>query len=376
MVGESSGASRDVLGCVCGHAPLYVGRDCELDCMRFAGRVRRYYSEAVQKRGTVQGSSASAVPMGSSHQVSDPDASSSSASGHTHGSGTVPRSAMNPDYEYVLPAHIAHLMGGPIQETEEEELLDQGQEGTSDYIKKDGDTSSSGSGVGRRGRPRRVLQLASMAATQPGGTGFERRMPVDPGSGRSSARGPRGSSTAPLAGAAAATSMDGSLRLCTDEPGSTIVVAPYDLTRVTTYSTSADERSQRGGAVGTFSTFSSVPSGISEERWHATETPPGPRSEGLGFRKARARVSEVSTAGRSEEAPARGPWAADVGKSATDLSAGDKRIPRLQRLLDAFGEDDLFLGRFEMLGRQHRRRGGVPAVCVCVLCMLCCAAMS
>lgn len=36
----------------------------------------------------------------------------------------------------------------------------------------------------------------------------------------------------------------------------------------------------------------------------------------------------------------------------------DRRMQRLQRQLDAFGEDTLFLGQFEMLGREQRRRGG------------------
>lgn len=36
----------------------------------------------------------------------------------------------------------------------------------------------------------------------------------------------------------------------------------------------------------------------------------------------------------------------------------ERRMRRLQRQLDAFGEEDLFLGRFELLGRDWRRRGG------------------
>lgn len=46
-------------------------------------------------------------------------------------------------------------------------------------------------------------------------------------------------------------------------------------------------------------------------------------------------------------------------------SAGkDAAIRRLQRQLDSFGEHDLFLGRFVMLGSDHRHRGGAPANCM------------
>lgn len=35
-------------------------------------------------------------------------------------------------------------------------------------------------------------------------------------------------------------------------------------------------------------------------------------------------------------------------------------IQRVQRQLELFGEEDVFLERFTMLGREHRRRGGAP----------------
>lgn len=48
----------------------------------------------------------------------------------------------------------------------------------------------------------------------------------------------------------------------------------------------------------------------------------------------------------------------DIGLSATDASFTDRNIRVLLQQLDAFGPDDLFLERFEMLGREQRRRGG------------------
>ena len=43
-----------------------------------------------------------------------------------------------------------------------------------------------------------------------------------------------------------------------------------------------------------------------------------------------------------------------------EVGGKDAAVRRLKRQLDAFGEDDMFLGRWVMLGRAQRRRGGVP----------------
>ena len=45
----------------------------------------------------------------------------------------------------------------------------------------------------------------------------------------------------------------------------------------------------------------------------------------------------------------------DLGVAAPGV---DERLHRLGRQLDSFGADDLFLGKFRMLGRAERRRGG------------------
>ena len=40
------------------------------------------------------------------------------------------------------------------------------------------------------------------------------------------------------------------------------------------------------------------------------------------------------------------------------LELREARMKRLQSQLDKFQDRDVFLGRFTMLGRDHRRRGG------------------
>ena len=54
----------------------------------------------------------------------------------------------------------------------------------------------------------------------------------------------------------------------------------------------------------------------------------------------------------------------DVTVSATDMASGGKAVSRLNRQLDSFAtaKDSLFLSRYEILGRKHRRRGGAPTV--------------
>lgn len=67
-----------------------------------------------------------------------------------------------------------------------------------------------------------------------------------------------------------------------------------------------------------------------------------------------------------------GPWAVsaaghsstqatstDIGLSATDVTFSERHVRALMKQLDSFTSQHLFLGRFEMLGQDQRRRGGV-----------------
>jgi hypothetical protein len=48
----------------------------------------------------------------------------------------------------------------------------------------------------------------------------------------------------------------------------------------------------------------------------------------------------------------------DVSMATTDIVFGRGSILHLTKQLDSFRKKDLFLGRFRMLGRTERRRGG------------------
>lgn len=50
--------------------------------------------------------------------------------------------------------------------------------------------------------------------------------------------------------------------------------------------------------------------------------------------------------------------AVDVGLETTDVTVGETGIRSTLKQLDVFTKKDLFLGKFELLGRQQRRRGG------------------
>lgn len=50
----------------------------------------------------------------------------------------------------------------------------------------------------------------------------------------------------------------------------------------------------------------------------------------------------------------------DVSMATTDVVFGGGSILLLTKQLDSFRKKDLFLGKFRMLGRNERRRGGAP----------------
>lgn len=51
----------------------------------------------------------------------------------------------------------------------------------------------------------------------------------------------------------------------------------------------------------------------------------------------------------------------DVSLAGTDIvGVHDRKMLALHKCLDQFQADDRFLGKFRMLGRRERRRGGVP----------------
>ena len=51
-------------------------------------------------------------------------------------------------------------------------------------------------------------------------------------------------------------------------------------------------------------------------------------------------------------------YRSDVRRRIVEKAIRTQSVSRLLQQLDTFSNKDLFLGRFEMMGRQHRRRGG------------------
>eukprot|EP00892_Ulva_mutabilis_P006549 jgi/Ulvmu1/4266/UM194_0006.1 len=291
----------------------------------------------------------------------------SAVSGGMQNSASMPQSAMNSQYEYALPTQVAMLMGGPILETEVEEdpaAADAGKRGGGVSHKKRGETS--GASTTGDGDMLRMLQLPVLAATQPSGVPSDRGLSLTDGSAGSGGGGSLpGSNTAPLAGVpSAACGREQSLRVRTEKPGSTVVMAPYDDTYMHAMRTMRASGSVASRTMHTMDVTIGSTS-TSGEGWRTTGTPPAPPQqqqggEVFGIRMLRTEGVE-GEAERLEDAAVRAP-AADVVEQAAEDGGGGSRIRRLQRLLDAFGDDDVFLGRFEMLGRQQRRRGGQAIV--------------
>ena len=308
------------------------------------------------------------ITPGVSDQDSSTQRTGSSLSARIGSAGSsVPQSAMNPAYEYALPTNVARMMGGPILETEEEMLLENLKAAPR------GGTSIGGGGkkpavsTGSNDRSPQDTRLPSLAMTQPGGTPSLRGVSLTDGSfgsggGRGSVQGAM-LNTEPAVGAAL-DGREGSLHAQSevDAPGTTIVVAPYDVTQSThsrTVETSVGLLSRMRTVDGTISSTGS---------WDGSRTsgtpPPvtdgGPDIHGIHM----GRVHDGATT--SDGAPARAA-AVDAGQTGTDVPKGDPRIRRLHRLLDGFAYDDLFLGRYELLGRDQRRRGGasLPRASVC-----------
>lgn len=120
-------------------------------------------------------------------------------------------------------------------------------------------------------------------------------------------------------------------------------------------------------------TFTPGPS-ITERHRRASTTgssmcrPPSPKCHSMDS----AQSAEWPSAGGHERVGRwqHTPWPASrpAARTATEGDSTSQelqtRVRQLQRQLDLFGEEDVFLGRFSMLGRHQRRRGGVLLSCL------------
>ena len=86
---------------------------------------------------------------------------------------------------------------------------------------------------------------------------------------------------------------------------------------------------------------------------------PGERVVTAGEAPSAGGTVQHGCVGVMHEVHAAGPaYPVTQGAMDTASSTGDDEVLRLNQQLNAFGKGDLFLGRFEMLGPMHRRRGG------------------
>lgn len=341
---------------------------------------------------------------------------------------SIPRSAMNPDYEYALPTEIARMMGTPTLETVDEALLANLRAGGNDG-------SGSLKKPARRGRSgaARGPQVPSLAATQPAPsrTATDSESTGSAAGDRSRSAGETGwpesnARTAPLAATGARVmrvASKNSLLARTDDgsdaPGSTVVLSPYDVTYSTQNTRSMHSTHSAQSTHSMHSTYSRQmkvisaevqPQGGSVDMAHARRVARrlGPQrgaadrsmSEGSagdvalvcrgstaglplpvwdpqpvmhGTRMAgihdggddsmvqpewRTVGSKAPGSGRSIQASVTAPAAIAAGPRTVGERRQNRLIAQLQWQLDGFGEEDLFLRRFEILGRTHQRRGG------------------
>ena len=304
----------------------------------------------------VQVPAASEIPPFLSDWGSLPGSTVNDTSSSLRHSSLIPRCAMNPAYEYALPTQVARLMAGPCVKTEH--VGANGFDAASPIHSQPG---------GCRGRVP-WLQSPMLAATQPLNAASLRSgaMPIG---GSCSSSGRYGSisrtNLAPVYSSRHSGNPQESLGAHSNAVGSTIVMSPYMpngrsacmLTRCT------HEQSAIGSTI------------VSTRSWDDAETPPPPppqQQDVFGINMGGLR----DTVGTRDSARIHGPvraqnrqwwqrmWLPAAVQTPPDDStvnsaqSAQQLLARLQRQLDGFRTDDLFLMRFEMLGAQTRRRGG------------------
>ena len=298
------------------------------------------------------------IPPVVSDHGSLPGATLSSVDIHLITNGSVPRCAMNPAYEYALPTQVARLMAGSTVGTLDEETP------------KKAKSSFRMHGGGRRGSIRRI-QVPMHAATQPPDLASLRPLALhteDSGGSGAAGGSVPGSNTAPLASARQDAFRQESLE-AKSEADSTIAIVPH----VATGGERSSPMHTQDQTVGVTETVSQMWDDIALP---PPPPPPPPQREIFGIRLGRAHETEstrdhtgssVLGGGRQRRqgvswlAPSTGP---STGYSATEeistaaVLTAQQLMDRLHRQLDGFRASDLFLGRFEMLGRHKRRRGG------------------
>jgi len=280
----------------------------------------------------------------------------------------VPRCAMNPDYEYALPPHIAHLMAGADAHTEDLETP-----GIYPSISACAHTSGCHASINQ-------LQTPMLAATQPLGTASLRPSLVRSQATReSSFKGcnAANSRTAPVSCGGPGGHLQESLAVESDESGGTVVVAPYMPPDSSTCMPPPCVSHAAAGASTAPVLTRDLDTGRVPEA-AATEqpgenvreielacVPPAGGFGGSGVQpRARGHAQQRRPRWRSLLAFAAGPSTAGgtVGEDGKVVPlTAQQLMVRLQRQLDGFRYGCQFLCRYEMLGPHQRRRGGAYA---------------
>lgn len=280
---------------------------------------------------------------------------------------SMPTSALNPNYEYALPTSLALVRPEPEEDGDEmlkPSLFDRDAGG---YRERQPEPRGVAAAAASVAEARRARHAATVANVPPGRRGSEQRL-IDLSTDNASAADASGSqgrsgagsightpslasgsgvgnNTAPALGAHREPSLQARSGGVT---GSTIIRAPYDNTE--------DSRRTRVYMPYTQSTAGGVSTEggctIAED---AVYNEPSASAALTALRRPR----EIDNRGQGDPYSVRAP-AADFGMATTDVSVTDDGIRGVLKQLDVFSKKDLFLGRFELLGRQQRRRGGAP----------------
>ena len=319
----------------------------------------RFYPASVNVRGVVsQGThSSSAKAAGADKTSGARNVIGRAAERERHPApARIPASAMNTAFEYALPRHLA-LFGPSPRETDEQRLFEGPPQ-----------PSSLDRGLrsilhGSWGRPPSATTPATELHAAGGGAGCS-------SSGRHCAD-LSGRFSAPLNLSARGEHATQSLQVRTEEAGGTIVLSPFrtestDIIQSTTSVDAAFLRSQssahsmrsvpsshfsRGGAHMLRRRDSAV--AHADDGVGPAAAPQEERGERVHRGVVLGTFAEAEGGAANEAAVI-----SDTSEAAGVAATYERRLRRLHRQLDSFGEDDVFLGRYEMMGRQHRRRGG------------------
>eukprot|EP00892_Ulva_mutabilis_P011475 jgi/Ulvmu1/86/UM001_0089.1 len=307
-----------------------------------------------------------------------------SASGSLLRRFAIPNSAMNPQYDYALPTRVARLMAASRTQA-----AIAGTDGTASCTLTGAActrgpqyASSSGS---CRAVPLQVRAAAFLHGTPPATAYPQLHLSSRSAAVSGSAGDEVRSRSAPLPAAddmCQWRQVPLQTWMGTENAGDTIVLAPYAIPDISAIAPAATQDDTISGRP--MDDTLPVPSDSfnlpppSLQAPDAQPDEPHPRSEVCkacpqrNF-EAHACADTVSLR-QSFMPPVSGPLMVeslvDEGSTVVPIP-GEQLIKRLQCQLDAFREDDLFLGRFEMLGRQ-RQRGGQAIVQFAIGAQNCC----